>query len=174
MCYSQLSLNLLCDSGHFLFHRTFRSARVESLGPSKKDRVPERSLSGSHFACMCAQSCPTLCDPMDCSPPGSSVHGILQARIREWLPFPAPGPHFSHLWNEESDAGLIWLEEGLGTSLASAHFALVGVPELAGAGACSVASRFQGAWIFALSWHPLKAANWEMSSLVSWGSLLPP
>ena len=28
-----------------------------------------------------AQSCPTLCDPMDCSPPGSSVHGILQARI---------------------------------------------------------------------------------------------
>ena len=27
------------------------------------------------------QSCPTLCDPMDCSPPGSSVHGILQARI---------------------------------------------------------------------------------------------
>ena len=33
---------------------------------------------------MYAQSCPTLCDPMDCSPPGSSVHGILQARILEW------------------------------------------------------------------------------------------
>ena len=32
-----------------------------------------------------AQSCPTLCDPMDCSPPGSSVHGILQARILEWV-----------------------------------------------------------------------------------------
>ena len=31
-----------------------------------------------------AQSCPTLCDPMDCSPPGSSIHGILQARILEW------------------------------------------------------------------------------------------
>ena len=31
-----------------------------------------------------AQSCPTLCDPMDCSLPGSSVHGILQARILEW------------------------------------------------------------------------------------------
>ena len=30
------------------------------------------------------QSCPTLCDPMDCSPTGSSVHGILQARILEW------------------------------------------------------------------------------------------
>ena len=31
------------------------------------------------------QSCLTLCDPMDCSPPGSSVHGILQTRILEWV-----------------------------------------------------------------------------------------
>ena len=31
------------------------------------------------------QSCPTLHDPMDCSPPGSSVHGILQARVLEWV-----------------------------------------------------------------------------------------
>ena len=33
----------------------------------------------------CAQSCPSLCDPMGCSPPGSSVHGILQAGILEWV-----------------------------------------------------------------------------------------
>ena len=32
-----------------------------------------------------AQSCPTLCNPVDCSLPGSSVHGILQARILEWV-----------------------------------------------------------------------------------------
>ena len=32
---------------------------------------------------------PTLCDPMDCSPPGSSVHGILQARILEWVAMPS-------------------------------------------------------------------------------------
>ena len=31
-----------------------------------------------------AQSCPTLCDPMDCSLPGSSTHGIFQARVLEW------------------------------------------------------------------------------------------
>ena len=31
------------------------------------------------------QSCPTPCDPMDCSPPGFSVHGILQARTLEWV-----------------------------------------------------------------------------------------
>ena len=35
-----------------------------------------------------AQSCPTLCDPMGCSQPGSSVHGILQARIMEWIATP--------------------------------------------------------------------------------------
>ena len=34
------------------------------------------------------QLCPTLCDPMDCSPPGSSVHGILQARALEWVAMP--------------------------------------------------------------------------------------
>ena len=34
------------------------------------------------------QSCPTLCNPMDCSPPGSSVHGILQAKILEWVAIP--------------------------------------------------------------------------------------
>ena len=39
------------------------------------------------FVCVCevAQSCPTLCDPMDCSLPGSSLHGILQARVLEWV-----------------------------------------------------------------------------------------
>ena len=31
------------------------------------------------------QSCPTLCDPMDCSPPGSSIRRILQARTLEWV-----------------------------------------------------------------------------------------
>ena len=39
------------------------------------------------------QSCPTLCDPMDCSPPGSSVHGILQAKIPEWVAI-----SFSNIW----------------------------------------------------------------------------
>ena len=36
------------------------------------------------------QSCLTCCDPIDCSPPSSSVHGILQARILEWVA-PPPG-----------------------------------------------------------------------------------
>ena len=45
-------------------------------------------------ACMRAkslQSCPTLCNPVNYSPPGSSVHGILQIRILEWVASPPPG-----------------------------------------------------------------------------------
>jgi len=44
---------------------------------------------GLLFVFLCSQSCLTLCDPMDCSPPGSSVHGILQARILEWVAMPS-------------------------------------------------------------------------------------
>ena len=47
-----------------------------------------------HFLtpCLCAKpphSCPTLCDTMDCSPANSSLHGILQARILEWVSMPS-------------------------------------------------------------------------------------
>ena len=45
-------------------------------------------LSGSIHLVIVTQSCPTLCDPTDCSLPGSSVHGILQARILEWIAIP--------------------------------------------------------------------------------------
>ena len=38
---------------------------------------------------MSLQLCPTLCDPMDCGPPGSPVHEILQARILEWVARPS-------------------------------------------------------------------------------------
>ena len=55
----------------------------------------------SHYV-VCAQSCSTLCGPMDCSPPVSSVCGIFQARILEWLPFPPPGhlpePGIKHMF----------------------------------------------------------------------------
>ena len=54
----------------------------------------ENTRVGCHFLLQCmkvkgesevAQSCPTLSDPMDCSPPGSFVHGIFQARVLEWV-----------------------------------------------------------------------------------------
>ena len=45
--------------------------------------IPRSRNAWSHDKVLAAQSCPTLCDPMDWRPPGSSVHGILQARILE-------------------------------------------------------------------------------------------
>ena len=62
------------------------------LTPFNQALMRERALSRSESyptlcvrACSVAQPCLTLCNPMDCSPPGSSVHGILQTRIQEWV-----------------------------------------------------------------------------------------
>ena len=53
-------------------------------------------------ACVCvliAQSCPALCDPIDCSPPDSSFRGIHQARILEWVALPSSrGPSWPRDW----------------------------------------------------------------------------
>ena len=45
-----------------------------------------------------AQSCPTLSDPMDCSLPGSSIHGIFQARVLEWGAIAFSGKTNKHLY----------------------------------------------------------------------------
>ena len=61
--------------------------------PCPWDSPGKNTGVGCHFLLQCmkmkseskvAQSCPTLSDPMDCSLPGSSVHGIFQARVLEW------------------------------------------------------------------------------------------
>ena len=67
-----------------------------------------------------AQSCPTLSDPMDCSPPGSSIHGIFQARVLEWSAIAFSGallyqnvkmqiscPHFFHFKCKMLDIGTL-------------------------------------------------------------------
>ena len=59
------------------------------------------------------QSCPTLCNSMDCSPPGSSVHGILQARRLEWVVIP-----FSRASSQPRDQTLLHWQAG---SLALSH-----------------------------------------------------
>ena len=79
-----------------------RFSRVQLLRPHRRQptRLPcpwdspgKNTGVGCHFLLQCmevksesevAQSCPTLRDPMDCSPPGSAIHGIFQARVLEW------------------------------------------------------------------------------------------
>ena len=73
------------------------SVRPHGLQPTRLlrpwDSPGKNTGVGCHFLLQCmkvesesevAQSCPTLSDPMDCSPPGSSVPGIFQARVLEW------------------------------------------------------------------------------------------
>ena len=60
-----------------------------------------------NYECSVAQLCLTLCDPMDCSLPDSSVHSILQARILEWVAIPIS---IYHLWKELNFLYFIYLE----------------------------------------------------------------
>ena len=73
---------------------------IRSKGLSLKALVRGRNLELSEnfqltpaeaekkWKCLVTQLCPTLWDPTDCSLPGSSVHGILQARVLEWVAIP--------------------------------------------------------------------------------------
>ena len=63
----------------------------------------ETSGQFRHLKVLVAQSCPTLCNSMDCSLPGSSVHGILQARILEWIAIPfSQGSSWPRDWTRVS------------------------------------------------------------------------
>ena len=74
------------------------SSRPHRLQPTRLPRPWDSPGKNTGVGCNCllqcmkvkserevTQSCPTLHDPMDCSPPGSSVHGIFQARVLEWV-----------------------------------------------------------------------------------------
>ena len=66
-------------------HTSFGSS--QSIGDGPHSLLCSSPLLYAGLTCVCSvvQSCPTLCNPMDCSLPGSSVHGISQARILEWI-----------------------------------------------------------------------------------------
>ena len=81
---SRVSRVRLCATPEMAAHQA-----PQSLGVSSKN-----TGVGCHFLLQCmkvksesevAQSCPTLSDPMNCGLPGSSIHGIFQARVLEWV-----------------------------------------------------------------------------------------
>ena len=67
---------------HFLLQGNFPTQRLNPC------------FLGGCLGAKSRQSCPSLCNPMDCSPPGSSAHGSLQARILEWIVMSSSGGIF--------------------------------------------------------------------------------
>ena len=94
---------LLCNTGNYIQYPVINHSGKEN---GKKCICIYTYISESLYCTAEIQQCKstmylvtkpllTLCDSMDCNPPGSSVHGIFQERILEWLPFHSPGdlPH---------------------------------------------------------------------------------
>ena len=79
---------MLTNSSFFLgSYLSYLLGSVKSLSPVSfpSSLINDFSQISSVLCAESLQSCLTLCNSMDCSPPGSSVHGILQARIQEWI-----------------------------------------------------------------------------------------
>ena len=76
---SHFSRVRLCATPHTAAHKA-----PPSLGFSRQEYWSGLPFPSPMHESEVAQSCPTLRDPTDCSPPGSSVHGIFQARVLEW------------------------------------------------------------------------------------------
>ena len=71
--------------GNFATKRHWNKHKVMRDGEIKVSAVTKRKM------CLVAQSCLTLCDPMDCNPQGCSVPGVLQARKLAWVAMPSSG-----------------------------------------------------------------------------------
>ena len=98
------------------------------------------------------QLCPTLCDPMDCSPPGSSVRGILQAKTLEWVVIPfSRGSSWPRDWTQVSCiAGRFFIS-----------WATREVPKLLSVSSVQSLSRV---WLFATPWITARQASLSITS----------
>ena len=95
--------DMACNSYYFLpffffffFLITFKNSYGLSIALESESEV--------------AQSCPTLCDPMDCSLSGSSVYGIFQARVLEWIAI-SFSRRSSQPRNSPQSTAIIWIEK---------------------------------------------------------------
>jgi len=70
---------------------TVASANSWQVARNAGSQAVPQGLLNQKMKTLIIQLCPILCNSMDCSPPGSFVHGIFQARILEWVAFPSPG-----------------------------------------------------------------------------------
>ena len=73
------------EIGRCLLLRRKVMTNLDSIFKSRGITLPRKVHLVKKSESEVIQSCPTLCDPIDCSLPGSSVHGIFQARVLEWI-----------------------------------------------------------------------------------------
>ena len=110
---SHIHICCCCCSVASVVSNSVRSHRRQPTRlPHPWDSPGKNTGVGCHFLLQCmkvkresevAQSCPTLSDPMDCSPPGSSVNGIFQARVLEWGAMAFSDPYMTTEKNHSFD-----------------------------------------------------------------------
>ena len=112
---SECTCHLLCLQlpvrKYLIFHLSPFLAYVCTIQSSFLFKKPSSFcpiLVFSYPACMCAQSCLTLCYPMDYSPPGSPVHGIFQARILEWIATSSSRGFLANRWGNNGNSYRIY------------------------------------------------------------------
>ena len=92
-----LQATWICHANFLCFHEILKFLLILSLEDLEPHlSVMARNVFPAAAAAKSLQSCPTLCDPIDRSPPGSSIPGILQARILEWVAI-----SFSNAWKQK-------------------------------------------------------------------------
>ena len=125
---------------------------------------------GARVCASVVQSCPTLCDPTDCSPPRSSIHGILQARLLEWVAMlSSRGSSRPRNWTRVSHVSCIsrqvlYHQHHLVTAKVANHLSTLLVSVL------QLSSRRLRAlpWREAAALHPSPLGLYEVRTLLTW------
>ena len=126
-----------------------------------------------HFICYAAakllQSCPTLCDPIDGSPPGSPIPGILQARTLEWVAI-----FFSNAWKWKVKSEVTQSCQTLSNPMDCSPPGLYIISIVCGLGLFFF---FWPCWVSVTAWgiftYSMWALSWGMQDLVPWPRINP-
>ena len=170
---------MLQNGSHWFPGPQMRTSEAQRSSPAPSHTDGERYLRASewgpaqgldivYLTCPCS----AVCDPMDCSPPGPSVHGILQARILEWVTMPSSG---RSSWPDD----WIWVSCLLHWQVSSLPLTPLGWPRLQSTGSQGVGHSVgteQQLQLFCIAVKVcFNSTHWSLAflSLDSFNNLLP-